>query len=105
MQVQHPQGVDAAEAVVDFPASVAAEGVAASLGNPAGYHDVAAADRASGKVQHPTRGSVKSTLIATITSPPGDPSAGCKTAVWGLEPSSGDAGFGGVWLDVGCSPA
>lgn len=102
--VNHPRGVDAVEASIDFPSPVGADGVRQALGSPAGYQEMPVGGRATGDGTHPTRGRVKTTQIAGVIVPSGQPSSGCTIGVWGVEPAGGGPDFSGVWLDVACGP-
>lgn len=103
VKVHHPEGVDAVEAIVGFPAPIAAAGVRAALGSPAGYQEVVN-DRAHAEVLDPDRGQVKTTEVARVIVPSGQSASGCTIGVWGMEPVGGGPDFSGVSLDVGCGP-
>lgn len=98
VKVDHPRGVDAAEATLSFDEPTAVDDIAATIGTPPGYRVVPPDERGRDARRQATE-------VAGVIVPAGDPSAGCTIAIWGLEEVGDEPTYSGVWLDIGCGAA
>jgi hypothetical protein len=103
VHVDHPPDLDAVDAIIDLPAPVSAADVERAIGFPAGYSEVPGEEQATAEVTHPSRGSVRSTQLATVVAPQEGPNRGCRAVVWGVPAESGGGELSALSLDIGCA--